>query len=159
MLIWNHKQCRQLLDFAHLVPVSEPGLGVMAHVIKLDFGALYMCLGFLSKLFAVLLWKSDSCEKHHRPKGQWGPVSPEQVKTALCWKGHRKETSKRLFEALLEQVIGRNLCPVGFPGYQQERSLSVLQNRRNPRGLQRLAVTLPCTCISELRQEYPAAQV
>lgn len=87
-------------------------------------------------------------------KGQWRPVSPEQVKRALCWKGNRKETSKRLFEALLEQVIGRNLWPVGFPGYQQKRWLSVLRNKRNPRGLQGLPVTLPYTCISELREEW-----
>lgn len=31
-------------------------------------------------------------------------MSPEQVKTMVCWKGHRKETSKRLSEALLEHV-------------------------------------------------------
>lgn len=137
MLIWNHKQGRQLA-FAHLVP----GEWAVAYAIKLNFGALYMYLGFLRKSFAVPLWKGESCEKHHRPKGQWGVASPEQVKTTLCWKGHRKETSKRLFEALLEQVIGRNLCPVGFPGYQQETSLSLLKNRRNPEELQSLAVTV-----------------
>lgn len=108
-----------------------------------------VCIGVFSASYLLFC-----CEKAS-PKRQWGPVSPEQVNTTLCWKRRRKEASKRLFEALLEQVIGRSLCPAGFPGYQQERSLSVPKNKGNPQGVQRVAVT----CVSELREKYPTAQV
>lgn len=67
----------QAAGSAHLVPV------------KINFGALCLYLGFLSKFFAVLLWKSETCGKHHRPKGQWG-----SVKTTLRWKGPHKDYLK-----------------------------------------------------------------
>lgn len=114
----------------------------MAWVIKLNFRALCLYLGFLSKFFAVLLWKSESCAKHHRPKGQWG-----SVKTTLL-----EGTSKRLFEALLEQISGRNLCPVGFPGCQQRDLLS-----SRTKGMHRAHWDCHCamSCTSELADQYP----
>lgn len=146
MLIWNHKRCRQLLPFAHLLPGEwawpwSYGLcdrdGFWSFVDVFGFSQQIICCFIVRKW---VLWKAS-------PKDSGDQCRQNKWKE-LCV--GRKEISKRLFEALLEQVIGRNLWPVGFPGYQQKRWLSVLRNKRNPRGSQ----GLPVTHISELREEW-----
>lgn len=156
MLIWNHKHCRQLA-FAHLGCGEWAWPWSYSLSDQAEFSSLVHVFGFSQQIIFCFIVKKWVLWKYHSPRGQWGPVSPGQEETTLYWKGHRKETSKRLFEAVLEHVLGRNLCPVGFPGYQYERSLSFLKNKRKRNRDYRVWLSL-CHALGSLTWERNTQQ-